>query len=1045
MSTNHLLLPILLLGCLLAQAGTGILELDSKPGGAEVLVDGKKKGITPETEGKALRIELTEGDHRLVVKKRGFTDKSETIFIGERVTVPHTVILATTQSDAFIASSTTAAPERPWFEITTKFDHNGWPPASGSRKNQGYVDRHGKTIVPALYERVHPVFVSDEEYVCVETECLKRGFLIDRSGKQAFPAPSGTVSERDGGSGMFAFAQEGGLYGFSNAKGETVIPPQYEYARWFSHGLAPVQISGLWGAIDTTGKVIIEPVWKGLYESGGIWHIENSERKHGLLDQSRQMMLPPQFDHIMPFEGNFTEFTLGQKCGVLDRKGNIVLKAEWDRAMPDTNGRVAVKREGKAGLLALNGTFIIPLEWESVLLPRPDSVFGTNLIFVCKKGKWGAIDLQGNVLVPFKWDMLWNTGGGTLSVRLLTKIRGKEEIHEGIIDITGKTIIPIEWSTILSYHSPNSPKEIWYSLSKEPRNPNDVCVKAWADATGHVFWKTESFNTPSGRTRKPIGLATLNQEVIRKSDDKPQVVLKRIVLSPDRTKIFKSLTRHEQELVCQMLFICCPEYFMEPTFSNEAEKVEKLSLCAGFAGSMASLVIDPGGLDKNIRSVNGYVAKLVTDEDIFVEDQLRIFKHYGVKLLHATAKTLEAKKLKKDDFVGKPIYWFASQMREVLDEDEFKAFDSAPDEVAESNRWIARTFLDKLTQPRFSDPTFLEALKSGGLHQLPHLAYEVREQKPAGAVQKSDRSPELQRELDSIKIRLEAAYAAKDYPAQFDLALRVVELLQEPLALETAIRANFNGIDPSIHKIANGLSTTWLDRSKQCPEPGSQSSDLTHLQFFMVKFALATHYHNIQRDLRKAAETLAIAEPHFQIARTSADKNLKEMPLAGMEKDIDDMKAMIRRNGLVEVYNKAVAGIKKVAAMVPSSPTGTGVSNSDASQRTLEAPKSSGEKAPAVRPNGLKPQFTRYAGKTIHFTIQSLGNIGSDLKDGLSAQGGWVTVYDSSQDRKLSFNYDEKLDSKEGHKVSVEFDSDGKPVRFNNLSTGKSAGVRDAY
>ena len=44
-------------------AGTGILELDSKPGGAEVFVDGKKKGTTPETEGQKLTMELAEGDH----------------------------------------------------------------------------------------------------------------------------------------------------------------------------------------------------------------------------------------------------------------------------------------------------------------------------------------------------------------------------------------------------------------------------------------------------------------------------------------------------------------------------------------------------------------------------------------------------------------------------------------------------------------------------------------------------------------------------------------------------------------------------------------------------------------------------------------------------------------------------------------------------------------------------------------------------------------------------------------------------------------------
>ena len=46
-------LAVLLLVGGLTHAATGILELDSKPGGAEVFVDGKKKGTTPETGGRS--------------------------------------------------------------------------------------------------------------------------------------------------------------------------------------------------------------------------------------------------------------------------------------------------------------------------------------------------------------------------------------------------------------------------------------------------------------------------------------------------------------------------------------------------------------------------------------------------------------------------------------------------------------------------------------------------------------------------------------------------------------------------------------------------------------------------------------------------------------------------------------------------------------------------------------------------------------------------------------------------------------------------------
>ena len=82
---RHLLTLLCCLTASLAHAATGILELDSKPGGAEVFVDGKKKGTTPETEGQKLTMALAEGDDEVVNKQeyRGSTTKKKCI--GERI------------------------------------------------------------------------------------------------------------------------------------------------------------------------------------------------------------------------------------------------------------------------------------------------------------------------------------------------------------------------------------------------------------------------------------------------------------------------------------------------------------------------------------------------------------------------------------------------------------------------------------------------------------------------------------------------------------------------------------------------------------------------------------------------------------------------------------------------------------------------------------------------------------------------------------------------------------------------------------------------
>jgi formylglycine-generating enzyme required for sulfatase activity len=93
MLNSKFLLVLLLFACGSAHGASGILELDSKPGGAEVFVDGKKKGITPETEGQKLTMELLEGDHEIVIKKQGVGTATKQVFIGEGVIQPLTLTI----------------------------------------------------------------------------------------------------------------------------------------------------------------------------------------------------------------------------------------------------------------------------------------------------------------------------------------------------------------------------------------------------------------------------------------------------------------------------------------------------------------------------------------------------------------------------------------------------------------------------------------------------------------------------------------------------------------------------------------------------------------------------------------------------------------------------------------------------------------------------------------------------------------------------------------------------------------------------------------
>lgn len=74
----------------------------------------------------------------------------------------------------------------------------------------------------------------------------------------------------------------GGKWGFINATGQFMINPQFEDARGFCNGLAPVKMNGLWGYLNPSGAWEAEPQyrWAGNFDKNGIAKVVLSEKHH---------------------------------------------------------------------------------------------------------------------------------------------------------------------------------------------------------------------------------------------------------------------------------------------------------------------------------------------------------------------------------------------------------------------------------------------------------------------------------------------------------------------------------------------------------------------------------------------------------------------------------------------------------------------------------------------------------------------------------------------------------------------------------------------
>ena len=107
-------------------------------------------------------------------------------------------------------------------------------------------------------------------------------------------------------------------FGYTDAKGELVIPHQFDQASDFAEGLATVRQGRKWFFIDDAGETAIEidPDLLGIMEVGtfseGLCPIRKTTilnkkptRKYGYLNLQGQLAIPAQFDGAGKFQGGF--------------------------------------------------------------------------------------------------------------------------------------------------------------------------------------------------------------------------------------------------------------------------------------------------------------------------------------------------------------------------------------------------------------------------------------------------------------------------------------------------------------------------------------------------------------------------------------------------------------------------------------------------------------------------------------------------------------------------------------------------------------------
>ncbi len=169
----------------------------------------------------------------------------------------------------------------------------------------GYMNK-SKMVIPEIYD-----FAYDFNSGLALVELKEEMFFINTKGKKVFGNPynpedalsfsDGMSAVQKGGTrktGPFGVYWEGGLYGYMNTTGKVVIEPRFSRADFFSDGLAYVETpNGEKGYIDKTGnfKIQFKDLKTSRSFSDGLayveFHDDNFDKKIGFIDKSGKLVL----------------------------------------------------------------------------------------------------------------------------------------------------------------------------------------------------------------------------------------------------------------------------------------------------------------------------------------------------------------------------------------------------------------------------------------------------------------------------------------------------------------------------------------------------------------------------------------------------------------------------------------------------------------------------------------------------------------------------------------------------------------------------------
>jgi hypothetical protein len=223
---------------------------------------------------------------------------------------------------------------------------------------------------------------------------------------------------------------EGGVWGYVDAVGKTMIPFQYSEAFPFHDGLACVREleKSTFGFINHQGVLTVPAAYdQAELFSEGLALVRRA-KKAGFVNTCGSLVIPMQYDFALAFREGMATVRQDQRYFAIDQRGDVVLEAPGPGLRSFREGVAeACDRFGRWGFLNKAG------EWSVQPLFKECHSFSEGMAAVRNEQGWGFVDHSGLVRIPCTLPEAGFFHGGVARIRHNGKY--------GLIDTFGNWVV----------------------------------------------------------------------------------------------------------------------------------------------------------------------------------------------------------------------------------------------------------------------------------------------------------------------------------------------------------------------------------------------------------------------------------------------------------------------------------------------------------------------------------------------------------------------------------------------------------------------------